>query len=181
MPYLASIQQSVAPDIRGALFPLSAKAKWLRWHKDEAGQVVEAPLSTFSAALQELLEPVQIWQQAGVSTVYVPGIEIRLLERLYIFRKPKEVSRFLEDNPFLIQLLLEAYGQIGRHFRPYPQVFLETVTDPETPDDRELFALICTSLTPEEALDVLDRFDRDWWLDKSHTAQGNLCIDIEFV
>jgi len=181
MPYLANVQQFVAPGLQRAPSLLPEKAGWLRWHKDEAGQVVKAPLSTSSAALQELLEPTQIWQQAGASTVYIPRIEIRLLEKLYIFREPKEVSRFLEDNPFLILLLLEAYGQIERYFGPYPQVFLEVVTDPEAPDDRELFALIHTSLTPDEALDGLDRFDRDWWLDASHTAQGKLCIDVEFL
>jgi len=181
MPYLANVQQSMASGLQRAPSLLPEKAEWLRWHKDEAGQVVKAPLSTSSAALQELLEPIQIWQQAGASTVYIPRIEIRLLERLYIFREPKEVSRFLEDNPFLILLLLETYGQIERYFGPYPQVFLEIVTDPEASDNHELFALIYTSLTPDDALDRLDRLDRDWWLDASRTSQGKLCIDVEFL
>jgi hypothetical protein len=181
MSRLANVQQSVTPGFQRAPFLLPEKSGWLRWHRDEAEQVVKAFPSASSTALQELLEPIQIWQQAGTSTVYIPRIEIRLLERLYIFREPKEVSRFLEDNPFLILLLLEAYGQIERYFGPYPQVFLEVVTDPEAPDDRELFALIYTGLTPDEALDGLDRFDRNWWLDASQTAQGKLCIDVEFL
>jgi len=181
MTYLANVQQSVVPGLQRAPFLLPERARWLRWHKDETRQVVTALPSASSAALQELLEPIQTWQQAGASTVYIPRIEIRLLERLYIFRETQEVSRFLEDNPFLVLLLLEAYGQIDRYFGPYPRVFLEVVTDPEAPEDRELFALIYTGLTPDEALDRLDHFDRDWWLDASHTAQGKLCIDVEFL
>lgn len=181
MPHLANVQQSVAPGLQRVPVLLPEKSGWLRWHRDEAEQVVKAFPSASSTALQELLEPIQFWQQAGASTVYIPRIEIRLLERLYIFREPKEVSRFLEDNPFLILLLLEAYGQIERYFEPYPQVFLEVVTDPEASDDHELFALIYTSLTPNEALDRLDRFDRDWWLDASRISQGKLCIDVGFL
>jgi hypothetical protein len=128
-----------------------------------------------------LIEVTKIWQETGVSTVRTFESEIRLLERLYTFRGRAEVSWFLEKYPFLVPLLMEAYSKFGNYFGPYPRAFLEIVIDPEVPDDRELFALVCTSLMPDEALDRLDRFDRDWWLDASQTTQGKLCIDVEFL
>ncbi len=108
-------------------------------------------------------------------------LEIQSLERLYTFRRPEEVSGFLEAHSFLIPLLFEAHRQIEKYFGPYPQVFLEVVTDPEATDDRELAAFIRTNLPPDEALNRLERFDEGWWLEASHKARGNLCIHIEFL
>lgn len=126
------------------------------------------------------IEVTRIWQETGAPTVRTFDFETRLLERLYTFRRHAEVSRFLKKHPFLVPLLLEAYSKFGNYFGPYPQVFLEVVTDPEAPDDRELFALIYTSLTPDEALDRLERLDKGWWLEASHRSQGKLCIHLEF-
>ena len=112
----------------------------------------------------------------------VPTIEaaLRSLGQLYTFRRPKEVSQFVDTHPFLVSLLVEAHGKIAQHFGPSPEVILEVVTDPEASGDRELVAFIRTNLPPEEALDQLERFDEDWWLEASHNAQGNLCIHLEF-
>lgn len=127
------------------------------------------------------IEVTRIWQETGAPTVRPFDFKPRSLEQLYTFRRRVEVSRFLERHPFLVPVLWEAYSKFRNYFGSYPQVFLEVVTDPEAPDDYELFALICTSLTPDETLDRLDRFDRDWWLDASHAAQGKLCVDVEFL
>jgi len=104
---------------------------------------------------------------------------LRGLERLYIFKDQAEVSRFLEKYPFLVPLLLEAYGHIALHF-PYSQVFLEVVSDPEASSDSQLVAFIATSLAPGEAVNRLDRFDDAWWLDALDRAQGKLCVHLEF-
>ena len=41
----------------------------------------------------------------------LPQAEIELLERWYTFRERAEVLWFLERYPFLVSLLLEAYGK----------------------------------------------------------------------
>jgi len=180
MPCLANIQQSAVPGLQRIPFLLPEEVRWLQWHEGEVSQVITTIPSVPSAALQEPLEPIQVWQQAGASTVYVPAIAIRWLESLYIFRKPEEVSQFLKANPFLVPLLLEAHGQIENYFGPHPTVALEVITDPEAMDDRELFAFICTSLPPDEALVRLDRLDEEWWLDAMDRAEGKFCIHVEF-
>ncbi len=179
MPHLANLQQLTKPPIPGVSFPLPRQAQWRP--KTERSQADMVNWRDISVALVESPEVLRVWQEVGASVVRTHEFELRLVERLYTFRRPVEVLRFLERHPFLVPLLVEAYSKFGNYFGPYPRAFLEVVTDPEAPDDRELFALICTSLTPDEMLDRLDRFDRDWWLDASHTAQGKLCVDVEFL
>lgn len=181
MPHLANVQQSVAPGLQRAPFLLPEKSGWLRWHRDEAEQVVKASPSASSVALRELLEPIQTWHQAGASTVYIPRIEIRLLERLYTFRKRVGVARFIERHPFLVPVLLEAYSNIENYFGLYPQVFLEVVSDPEVQGLVELFGYIATRLTPEEVGKQLQRFDQDWFLNQLPHVKGLLNFDVEFL
>lgn len=118
-----------------------------------------------------------------VDTVRVPTKEPKpeALEKLYTFRRPMEVSEFLEARPFLVPLLVEAHDKIGEYFEPQPEVVLEVVADPEADDERELFAFIQTSLLPEEALDRLERLDDDWWLDAADRGEGKLCLHVEFA
>jgi len=122
-----------------------------------------------------------VWHDIGASIIHTLDFKIQLLEGLYIFRQPAEVRRFIEERQFLISLLEEAYTKIEKYFGPYPQVFLEVISDPEATDDRQLFAFIGTHLSPDKALDTLERFDEEWWLDVLDQAQGKLCIDIEFL
>jgi hypothetical protein len=106
---------------------------------------------------------------------------IQSLEQLYSFRRPEEVVELLQAHPFLVPLLEEAHEKIAQYFGPSSEVMLEVVTDPEAMDDRELFAFIRTTLPPDEALSNLDRLDQEWWLDAGDRAEGNLCIDVEFL
>ena len=106
---------------------------------------------------------------------------IKTIEQFYAFRRPLEVSEFLEAHPFLLPLLVEAYDKIVECFGPHPEVILEVVTDPEAMDGRSLFAFIQTSLSPEEALSKLDRLDQEWWLDSSARSENSLCIHVEFA
>jgi hypothetical protein len=126
-------------------------------------------------------EVTEIWQETGVSTVRTFESEIRSLERLYTFRRRAEVSWFLEKYPFLVPLLLEAYSEFGSHFGPYPQVFLEIVSDPEVQGLVELFGYVVTRLTAEEAGKRLRRFDQDWFLNQLPQVKGLLNFDVEFL
>lgn len=128
------------------------------------------------------LEPVikrQSWQDIGTSTVHVHQSMIPLLERFYTFRERSNVLGFLDRYPFLVPLLLEAYGKIGEYF-PCSRIFLEVVTDPDAVGDSQLLVFIATDFDPDEADDKFERFDEDWWLDALDLTQGMLCINLEF-
>lgn len=104
---------------------------------------------------------------------------LQSLEQIYTFRRPEEVSQFLDTHPFLVPLLVEAHSKIAQYFGPSPDVVLEVVTDPEAIDYRQLVAFIRTDLDPMEALASLDRFDKSWWLEASHRSRGKLCVHLE--
>ncbi len=179
MPHLANLQEFTNPPIPGVSFPLPRQAQWRS--KTDRHQADVVNWRDIFVALLESPEVMRIWREVGASVVRTSEFELRLVERLYTFRRHAKVSQFLEKFPFLAPLLVEAYSKFGNYFGPHPRVFLEIVTDPEAPDDHELFALIYTNLAPDEALDRLDRFDREWWLDASHKAQGRICVDVEFL
>ncbi|MBC8265123.1 MAG: hypothetical protein H8E47_13495 [Anaerolineales bacterium] len=177
MPHLASFQEPVRSASQGALFLLPKQAQWSPGPKRVSANVTDWPI--FAVALREPLESIRTWQEVGASTVRVPQAVIQWLERLYTFKERSEVLWFLDRYPFLASLLLEAYYEIEKHF-PYSQVFLEVVTDPEEIDDYQLVASIATNFAPNEAVDRLEQFDEDWWLDALDRAQSKLCIDVEF-
>jgi len=124
----------------------------------------------------------QIMTQQIVDTAQVPAIEpaLQSLGQLYTFRRPQEVSQFLDTHPFLVPLLVEAHAKVAEYFGPSPDVVLEVVSDPEAENDRELFAFIRTTLPSDEALSKLDRLDQEWWLEASFRARCRLNIDVEF-
>jgi hypothetical protein len=105
---------------------------------------------------------------------------IQSLEQLYIFRRPEEVTEFLQTHPFLVPLLEEAYGQVARHFGSSPEIVLEVVPDPEAHGSVEMFGYILTSLMPGEAGERLERFDREWFLSQVQRTKCLLNFDVEF-
>jgi len=106
---------------------------------------------------------------------------IRSGEKFFSFRNVTAVIRFLNEYPFLIDLLREAYTAIEQSFGPDPQIELEVVADPEVPGFVEMFGYIVTELTPEEAGERLQQFDRKWFLKQLPHVKGLLNFDVEFV
>ncbi len=178
MPYSTGVKGSAKAPFLPAVFPLRKEARWGQEIAKAEADVVSVP---GSASVSEPLEIGLIWEESGASIVRIWDREVQMLEQLYVFRKRMEVLRFLDVHPFLVPLLLEAYAKIGKYFEPYHQVFLEVISDPEATNDRQLFAFIGTRLSPDEALDSLECFDEEWWLDSLDEAQGKLCIDVEFL
>src|SRR5215469_13388283 len=85
------------------------------------------------------------------------------IEKLYIFRDANEVTGFLEENPFLIPLLVEAYAHIKEYF-PDSDVCLEVAHDPELIGQKQLITFIVVGPNVENASQTLDHLDENWWL-----------------
>ena len=104
------------------------------------------------------------------------------LSARYAFRRPEEVADYLRRYPHLVPVLVEAAEVIPRYFGADAPLVLEVVTDPEEDAPRpELFALVRTTLGPDEARERMDRLDDDWWTDASPDGPGVLVVDLEFV
>jgi hypothetical protein len=129
--------------------------------------------------LQDLFVVGHNWDENSLLMASYLSAEVQPLEQLYDFRKPIEVSHFLEVNPFLVPLLREAYIHIRRYF-PSSELFLEVVADPEAIDEEQLVVFVAVNHDPDEASEALNRLDEHWWLDSVERAQDKLCITLEF-
>jgi hypothetical protein len=98
---------------------------------------------------------------------------------LYSIEDLKAVESFLEENTFLIPLLFATYLNIVKYFS-YSQVTLDVETDYEYPTHQELAAYVVTNLPVEEALQQLERFDEQWWLNVLDQAQSKFDVDLRF-
>src|SRR5579859_7803164 len=99
---------------------------------------------------------------------------------LYIFRETNVVISFLEENPFLMPLLQEAYTQTKEYF-PDSDLALEVINSSEAIGEEQLFVFIVVKGNAEEASQEIDHLDQEWWLDNMKRAQDKLCIALEFV
>ncbi len=103
-----------------------------------------------------------------------------LLDSLFDLEQPEAVTAFLRHNSDLIPLLLESRGQVGLRFGE-ARMRLTLMSDPEATDDQRLYALVLTSLSPEEAERCLEKLDAEWWLDALPQARSRLTIDVEYL
>jgi len=87
------------------------------------------------------------------------------IENLNIkYRDYEKIEKFLLTHDYIIEYLFKAYNQIKRIFEEnIIEIILEYYRDPEE-DYEGLFVSIKTNLSPESSLDLLEKFDEEWWL-----------------
>lgn len=89
------------------------------------------------------------------------------------------VRGYLGDHSYLVPLLAEAHARIPRYFPEPLCVRLQLLPDRDDGDHADLFAIINSGLPEDRALQLLDRFDEDWWLEAAVRGRGRLTIDVE--
>lgn len=91
--------------------------------------------------------------------------DFNLLHSFFTLKNPLELEKFLSVYSELVGYLLEAHRQIKRVFgKNALEICLEYDNDPDE-DFEAVFVTVKTDLSPEASLDLLDRFDEDWFLD----------------
>ena len=141
-----------------------------------------------SEAFHDWARIISVLNEKSTSATFISEAQLQLIMRHYVFRNDTEVKHLLRENPFLAQLLFDTYSKIEAHF-PESQVFLEVATDYEAFDyypgiinnDKELVASITTHLSPEEAMDALNKFYDKWWLKALEKAKGKVSFSLEFL
>ena len=108
--------------------------------------------------------------------------QLESLKQSYIFPESAhslDVINFLENNPFLVPILLEARGQIHKYF-PNSHLYLQSINDPEF-DNPQLAVYIVRpeNMNSEKLLDTLDRLEDDWWMDAEGRSQGKMFIGFD--
>jgi len=97
---------------------------------------------------------------------------IDYIENIYIFKNSKEIKMFLISNYDLIQILLDAQKHIYKVFGQVP-IYLELYHDPEEEWD-ELFILIKTQYSPEEAVNLENQLFEEWFASILDKVSGKL-------
>jgi hypothetical protein len=103
------------------------------------------------------------------------------LEEIYQIEDSEAVAEFLAQNTFLYDLLVEAHDQIVEFFGEGADVHLEVCDDPDSGGDRQLYAVIVTSLAAKDAIPLQEHLDDAWWLDNLMRARGKFNIIVEYV
>jgi hypothetical protein len=119
------------------------------------------------------------WVETGYSIVLEQDRLVEQLTKLYTFDDDALVTNFLRENPFLLNLLIDAHEKIQGYFGSDVQVTLEVFTDPEAEDSQQLFALIHTDLSLEEEENRLEKLYDEWWLDTLTATRCKLVITVE--
>jgi hypothetical protein len=104
-----------------------------------------------------------------------------ILYQFYKFPEGEEktaIVSFIVEHSFLLSLLLEAYKHIYRIFGRGVKLQLELNRDPEENFD-ELFIVIKSSYSAEEAQERLNKLDQVWFLNILNKVQGKLNITEE--
>ena len=106
--------------------------------------------------------------------------QIASIEDIYNFANREDIMSFLKTNRFLIKILKEAYENIKTIFGASVYLYLELCADPEE-DFEELFIVIKSTHDSEEALHLLDKLDKSWFLRVVDSTQGKLNITVESI
>ena len=120
------------------------------------------------------------WNNYGVLQDIFKTTRVNKLEALYSFRNASAVRQFLEAHPNLIELLLEAYRYLQKHFGSIPQIVLELVTYPDETAYDELVAWIQSEDRVPEGLEKLEKFEDEWFLDHLTEIGNSFNFNIEF-
>lgn len=99
----------------------------------------------------------------------------------YVYRDRERVRAYLIEHPELIGILREADPEIARRFGEQTTVVMDIIDDPDIVDEQMLFGFIRTSLAPQDAVDLLHRLDREWWIARGADVRDQLALSIEMV
>ena len=120
-------------------------------------------------------------EQIAESRAKAVNDEINALRSKYEISNFEEVKNFLSKNRVLISLLEEIPNKIYQYFGNSQKLALEVLYEPDLPDSSELWILVLTELSAKEARSIMNKFDKEWWLENLHKANCKLNVGIEYV
>ena len=91
-----------------------------------------------------------------------------------------DVEQFLDKHQDIANLVLEAYNKI-RDFFTSETLLLELISDISIEGGEELFVYIQTRLSVEEAVEKMNDFDEQWFLDQLSRTKGLFNFNLRFL
>lgn len=90
------------------------------------------------------------------------------------------IERFLDKHKDIADLVLEAHAKI-RDFFTSETLLLELISDISIEGGEELFVYIQTYLSVEEAVEKINDFDEQWFLDQLSRTKGLFNFNLRFL
>ena len=98
----------------------------------------------------------------------------------FLLKDHEGVYEFLAQNQKLLELLRSVGVKLHDYF-PGSPLRLELIHDPEIENFSQLVVRVITELPVDDAMDRLDRFDYEWWLEHLCEAENKICVNLEFA
>jgi hypothetical protein len=150
---------------------LKAETYYISYSTDYLSRKGELPIFEFEQKVYRILQ-----RQRRPRANHL----LSILKKAYNIPNSADVAVFLDKHPGLADFVLEAAKHIRKYF-PYEKLSLEVVSDPEMGEDEELFSYILTSLSVEDALQKLNNFDEQWFLNQLDRTGGLFNFNLKFV
>ena len=96
-----------------------------------------------------------------------------ILTNFFIFKDFWAVAKNLRGKTQLRELLLETYFKLTEYFDDHSQYVLEISRDVYEPEGEELFLRIVSRNGIERNLELLARFETDWWFERTGHFVGS--------
>ncbi|MGG1553543.1 hypothetical protein [Paenibacillus ferrarius] len=106
---------------------------------------------------------------------------IKSLDEVAHFRDYHAVIQFLKEHYYLVEIIYAAIDRVYHYF-PSESTFCEIdiISDEGLESSKKLFLYLKTTLEPEDAMEFLDNFDDQWWIDMVPETNCKMIIDLEF-
>lgn len=100
------------------------------------------------------------------------------IENLYEIspNQREEIEKFLKKHDYLYPIIREAKEKINSVYGENIKTCIELHHDPEEGGWKELFIVIKSNHTPEEALRLENKLANEWFLDRMDDTKGRLNI-----
>lgn len=131
------------------------------WHMREGGETASVKVILFGSVG---VPPVSAIRPLGAA-----------LADFIDMREPQAVTDYLKCYPEVLPTLRQAKDEILKFFPPDVRLGLDFLEDPES-DDVELFIVVRSSLSAEQAAKAMDHLLEDWFIDQAPVRSGHLGI-----
>ena len=106
-------------------------------------------------------------------------LRLLMLQHDYVLDEVRSISKLLEEEPVLFELLSEAVRPLRKAFGEGRLMEIRT-QDAEDGSFLNVAVQLPADFGDGRAEQALSSFDRDWWLDNCHRSGGSLVFDYEF-
>ncbi|MHB1682761.1 MAG: hypothetical protein ACYCYO_08045 [Bacilli bacterium] len=139
----------------------------------------------FKFGLAQVFQPFPVEKNDSTFVTRTVG-SFEVWNTVNVLCKSYSISDFIYVNGFLrshfevVPLLFSVIVHLEPLNLPYTPE-LKLVEDADNPESSVLFVTIPVNMDADDAMDLLEYIDEDWWLDLAANAEGRLVLDVRHI